>query len=181
METQTFIDSKLFTILIPGISILSIVIFFLIPIIIIRSIIKGISGKFPAGTNLSQLREIAKKLPTGMDWQKLMREWEIKSDPVTKRITLKRKTGSNMPQEIQVDNITQIPEALKQFTDKNGQNKELPSKPPASAPASISSPRNIGPEQTHSPRSYELGQTIKRIALIIFLIWLFYGLRNFLS
>jgi hypothetical protein len=175
-----------------------IIIFGLVPVLIIRSVIKSVKSKLPAGTNLSQLRQLVKQFPKGANWQKITKEWDFKMDPTTKRITLKRKPGatpvqgSSMPNEIQIDSLSQLPAVMKQLdsgqapigTPQSGkiESNEPTSPPPVSVSSKISgAPQTRGPSPIKSPRSYEIIQTIKRVAIILVLIGLFYGIKSFFA
>lgn len=166
--------------------------FILVPIFIIRSVMKAIKGKLPVGTSISQLTRMAKQLPKGAEWQKFNSQWEIKSDPITKKIIIKRKPGvplpteGNMQSEIQVNNITELPTLIKKLSDEAGQVSqtaipEPPSPSPASASSKITQAQTKGPRQLQSPNNYEIIQTIKRVAIVIMLIGIFYGLKGFFA
>lgn len=177
--------------------IVPIIIFTLIPVLIIRSVMKGLKRNLPAGISVSQITKIARQFPKGANWQKIMKEWDFKTDPVTKRLIVKRKTDAptmpgNMSSEFRIDSLSQLPGILQQLDSGQAttitqsgkiESNEPASPPPVSAPSRISESSvktgPIGPSQ--SPRSYEIIQTIKRVAIILLLIGLFYGIKDFLA
>lgn len=170
-----------------------IIIFALVPIMIIRSVIKNVKSKLPAGVDLNQLRQVARQFPKGVNWDLLKKEWDMKLDRETGKFVIKKKTAVGKegdstlkPTEIQVTQLSQLPTALRKLVNATGGDKPsseaiqfTPAGTPRSASSTISTPKTTGPKQTHSPKSYELVQKIKRIAIIIFLIGLFYGLGSF--
>jgi hypothetical protein len=178
--------------------IIPILVFTLIPILIIRSVLKAIKNKMPAGANFHTLRQVAKNMPKGANWQKITQEWDFKMDPVTKRITLKRKPnapvpqGRSLPNEIQLSSFSELPQVLKQMgmstsaitaNTKSGkiESKEPPSPAPTSASSRITSTKTTSSSSIQTPKGYEIIQTIKRVAIILALVGLYYGLSGFFS
>jgi len=170
--------------------IIPIIIFMLVPIFIIRSVVKAIKNQLPAGASFSQLKEIAQQFPKGTNWQTFINQWEIKVDPGTRKITLKRKPGAPLPPgknvqtEIQLDSLAQLPEFIKKLSGPSSQTA-IP-EPPSPAPVSESSKISHGVQGSNSdpfqsPKGYEVAQTIKRVALVLLLLGFFYALKDFLA
>lgn len=170
-----------------------IIIFALIPILIIRSVIKSVKSKLPAGTSFGQLRQVLKQFPKGVNWEQLKREWDIKIDRETNKLTIKRKTTAGLegdstlgPTELQVTQLAQLPSVLRKLINETEAGKKssesiefTTTQTPTSASSTISAPKTTAPKQMGSPKSYEIIQTIKRVAIIIFLVGLFYGVKSF--
>lgn len=179
--------------------IFSIVIFFIIfgvVGLIIRSGFKNIAKQLPTGASLKEINKIVKQFPKGVSWTQLKNEWDIKMDRETGRITVKRKTSVGKegdstikPTEIQVTQLAQLPGILRKLVKQADQSKPgnegvqfTPARTPSSASSKINTPQTVSPKQMGgSPRSYELGQTIKRVLLILLLIGLYYGVKSFFA
>lgn len=137
--------------------------FVILPILIIRSVFKGLKRNLPAGTGLSQIRSLINQVPKGVNWQKIRQEWDIKSElpKIMKQMSMSTKD---------------IPTTLKSGKIES---KEPPSPKPSSASSRITSVKTTHSGQMQSPKSYEIIQTIKRVAIVVLLLGLFYAVKDF--
>jgi len=191
METSASFELSNLILFIPGAIILFLLIFFLIAGVIIRSVFKSISRQIPIKT-IKELHALGKQFPQGISWEQLKKDWDMKIDRETGKFIIKKKTAAGRegdstlkPTEIQVTELAQLPAALRQLVSKVNQEEKgnagikfTPSPTPTSASSTISTPKATSQKQGYSPRSYEIIQTIKRIAIVIFLLGLFYGLGS---
>lgn len=172
------------------------IIFVVIPVLIIRGIIKSARSNLLGGLSFSQLRDLTKQFPNNTNWQEISMNWDIRIDPATKRITLTRKPGAiisadnKLPERIQVDSFAQLPATLKKLMPQEKSSQETiisegieftskETKAPVSVSSTINQPQTIQQNQTNTPQNYELIQTIKKVALIILMLWLFYSFKNY--
>ncbi|MFH0838323.1 MAG: hypothetical protein V1880_03605 [Patescibacteria group bacterium] len=153
---QEILSSLLF----PVLSIIFFLLIFRIIVFAIKSLIGKVTERLPEGHSLTELSKIAKEFPVQKNWQEIKDNWDIRINRETGKITVKRKTDDGKagdstlkPTEIQVTELAQLPAEIRQLVDKT--------------------------DQSHSPFPYELKQKLKRTALIVFVIALFYGLRRF--
>ena len=171
-------------------TVIPLIIFILIPALIVRSILKAIRKQLPGGASVRQLIQISKELPKGSEWQEFKHRWEIKTDPVTQKITIQRKpdvplpVGKDVPTEIKISDLSELPGIVKKLSKEtqSATIQEPPSRPLYSASSSIRENQGPGsPPSFQSPKSYEVLQTVKRVALIILGLGLFYGIKVFLT
>lgn len=160
----------------------------------IKSALKGVSKQIPI-QSIKEIQMIAKQFPKGVSWKDLKKDWDLKINRENGKLTIKKKTAAGMdgdstlgPTEVQVTQLAQLPGVLRKLINETAADKQnntgivfKTNQTPTSASSEINAPKTTAPKQMGSPKSYEIIQTIKRVAIILLLIGLFYGVKSFLS
>ncbi|MBN2306394.1 hypothetical protein JXD20_00210 [Candidatus Peregrinibacteria bacterium] len=129
------------------------IIFVLIPILVIRSIMKNIKDKIP----FKDLKQLYTQLPKGVSMTTMKKYWNIEVDKNTGKLTIRRKTSDELEGKSQQTINPEMPP---------------PSPIPPSASSKISAAKSIQPGTMQSPKTYETIQLIKKIAIVLVILFL---------
>jgi len=157
----------------------------------VKSALKGISKQIPM-KSIKEIQMIAKQFPKGVSWKHLKKDWDLKIDRETGKLTIKKKTTAGMegdstlgPTEIQVTQLAQLPGVLRKLINATDEDKQSntgvafkTNQTPTSASSAISAPKAIKYKRMRTPVPFETTAKIKRVLLILLVLFAFAILKR---